>query len=177
MTPMTPMTTMVIPTSAPVVEGPPQGAWAYDDWQHVLPDDGNRYEIIHGAVYITTVPSSFHQWIVTRLIQVVVLQANAAMIHDRRIHGVPDLIVEVLSAGNRHYDEQIKLHAYATAGLLEYAIVDPSARTLKHYRLQQMGQYAAPHIASETQTVAFDCLPDIVLPVGELFTGSPDTTL
>jgi hypothetical protein len=45
-----PMTTLVIPTEAPAVPGPPQGQWTYADWED-LPDDGNRYEIIDGVVY------------------------------------------------------------------------------------------------------------------------------
>ena len=46
--------------------GPPQGQWTYADWEE-LPDDGNRYEIIDGVLYMTTAPSFFHQWIVNRL--------------------------------------------------------------------------------------------------------------
>ena len=58
--------TMIIPTDAPVVAGPPQGQWTYADWE-TLPDDGNRYEVIEGTLYMTTAPSNFHQWIIKRL--------------------------------------------------------------------------------------------------------------
>lgn len=44
------MTTLVIPTEAPAVPGPPQGQWRYADWA-VLLADGNRYEIIDGALF------------------------------------------------------------------------------------------------------------------------------
>ena len=53
------MTALVLPTDAPAVPGPPQGQWTYVDWE-TLPDDGNRYEIIDGVLYMTTAPSSFH---------------------------------------------------------------------------------------------------------------------
>ena len=43
-----------------------QGHWTYADWE-ALPDDGNRYEVIDGVLYMTTAPSFFHQWIVRRL--------------------------------------------------------------------------------------------------------------
>ncbi len=33
----------------------------------LLPDDGNRYEVIDGVLYMTTAPSNYHQWI-SRLI-------------------------------------------------------------------------------------------------------------
>jgi Uma2 family endonuclease len=40
--------------------------WNYARWEQ-LPDDGNRYEVIDGVLYMTTAPSTFHQWIVRRL--------------------------------------------------------------------------------------------------------------
>lgn len=42
-------------------------AWNYERWERELPDDGNRYEIIEGVLYMTTAPSYFHQWIIRRL--------------------------------------------------------------------------------------------------------------
>lgn len=42
------------------------------------------------------------------------------------IHGVPDLLVEILSPGNPKYDKQIKKDLYERFGVKEYWIVDPS---------------------------------------------------
>ena len=36
--------------------------WDRERWDE-LPDDGNRYEIIDGVLYMSTAPSPFHQWI------------------------------------------------------------------------------------------------------------------
>ena len=36
--------------------------WDRDRWDE-LPDDGNRYEIIDGVLYMSTAPSPLHQWI------------------------------------------------------------------------------------------------------------------
>ena len=69
------MATLIIPTDAPLVTGPPQGQWTYADWE-ALPEDGNRYEIIDGVLYMTTAPSNFHQWIVSRLLKVFGLPAE-----------------------------------------------------------------------------------------------------
>jgi Uma2 family endonuclease len=203
------MTTLVISTDAPAVAGPPQGRWTYADWEQ-LPDDGNRYEIIDGALYMTTAPSSFHQWIVQELVEyigipaknqglaftfpapigvimpgcdpvqpdfVVVLASRASIIRERRIMGVPDVIVEILSPGSTAYDQQVKREAYARAGVPEYAIVDPATRTLSHYRLEAPGRYADPHVHGAAEVMSFDCLPAIHVPIGELFAGAPDTTL
>jgi Uma2 family endonuclease len=108
---------------------------------------------------------------------VVVLQSNAAIIYDRRIRGVPDLLIEVLSPSNVVYDQEIKFAAYARAGLPEYVIIDPRSRTFNHYRLSAPGRYAAPHIFGEADTAYLDCLPSLPIPVAELFAGAPDTTL
>ena len=203
------MTALVLPTDAPAVPGPPQGHWTYAHWEE-LPDDGNRYEIIDGVLYMTTAPSSFHQWIIKQLVRyiaipaedqglaygfpapvgvimpgcdpvqpdfVVVLASRKSIFRARRIRGVPDLIVEILSRGTKTYDQQVKLEAYARAGVPEYAIIDPRARTLSHYRLEVTGRYAAPHVYGEAEVARFDCLPTISVPVGDLFAGAPDTTL
>lgn len=47
---------------------------------------------------------------------------------DDRVHGVPDLIVEVLSPSNPELDTVIKRAAYARAGLPEYWIIRPGSR-------------------------------------------------
>lgn len=108
---------------------------------------------------------------------VVVLAEHASIIQDKRIRGVPDLIVEVLSPGNSDYDEEVKLAAYAQAGLPEYAIIDPEKRQLRWYRLLKAGKYGEPLVFNAEDTVTFTCLPTISVPVGKLFEGSPDTTL
>lgn len=103
--------------------------------------------------------------------------ANAGIIRNGRIYGVPDLIIEVLSPGTRAYDERVKLAAYAAAGVPEYAIVDPETRQVRRYLLEAPGRYAAPVVANATDQVAFACLPDIAFCVADLFTGAPDTTV
>lgn len=203
------MVALVISTDAPAVPGPPQGHWTYADWEE-LTDHTNRYEIIDGVLYMTTAPSSFHQWIVASLWQflgtparaqglayvfdapigvimpgcdpvqpdyVVVLAAHASIFRDRRIWGVPDLLVEILSPGNTAYDQEVKLRAYGRAGVPEYVTIDPAARTVSHYRLDAPGHYASPRVLAETDVASFDCLPTISFRVGDLFAGAPDTAL
>ena len=41
--------------------------WTYDEFAR-LPNDGNRYEVIGGELYVTPAPTPLHQKIVTRLI-------------------------------------------------------------------------------------------------------------
>jgi Uma2 family endonuclease len=47
---------------------PAQGEWTYDDYAR-LPDDGNRYEVIRGFLYVTPAPNYKHQFVVVKLIR------------------------------------------------------------------------------------------------------------
>lgn len=67
--------TLIIRTDSPIVAGPPQGQWTLASWE-TLPDDGNRYEVIEGVLYMTTAPSNFHQWIITSLVQYIGIPAK-----------------------------------------------------------------------------------------------------
>jgi Uma2 family endonuclease len=108
---------------------------------------------------------------------VVVLKSNADILQAGRIKGVPDVLVEILSPSNAGYDEHVKLPAYALAGVPEYVIIDPRTRTLSHYRLEAPGRYAARRVFGEAESMNFDCLPQIAIPVDKLFAGAPDPTL
>ena len=44
--------------------------WTYERWE-TLPDDGNLYEVIDGVLYMSTAPSYFHGWVISRLIRLV----------------------------------------------------------------------------------------------------------
>ena len=45
---------------------PVQGQWTYDDYAR-LPDDGKRYEVIRGELYMSAAPRPMHQRVITRL--------------------------------------------------------------------------------------------------------------
>jgi Uma2 family endonuclease len=45
---------------------PVQGRWTYEDYLR-LPDDGNRYEVIRGHLYVTAAPIYDHQFAVLKL--------------------------------------------------------------------------------------------------------------
>lgn len=57
----------------------PDASWDYARWEQ-LPDDGNRYEVIEGVLYMSTAPTLFHQWAVQQLFTLVGLP-----LRDQRI--------------------------------------------------------------------------------------------
>ncbi len=59
----TPTPTTIYPTLPSDQTWPEQGQWTYEDFLR-LPDDGNRYEIIDGVLYMTNAPDPEHQYAV-----------------------------------------------------------------------------------------------------------------
>jgi Uma2 family endonuclease len=57
----------VLPVTAPAVgvAGPQQGQWTYDAYA-AIPDDGKRYEVIEGVLYVAPAPNVAHQAAVTQ---------------------------------------------------------------------------------------------------------------
>lgn len=55
-------TTAKFPTVVPAdwVPGPPQGQWTYADYA-AIPDDGKRYEVVKGVLYMSPAPTPDHQ--------------------------------------------------------------------------------------------------------------------
>ena len=66
----------VLPVVSPAdsVAGPAQGRWTYDDYA-TIPDDGHRYEVVQGMLYMSPAPNVRHQtvvvWIAHYLVQYV----------------------------------------------------------------------------------------------------------
>lgn len=47
-------------TAANDIEGPGQGSWTYQDYA-AIPDDGRRYEVVNGVLYMSPSPGRWHQ--------------------------------------------------------------------------------------------------------------------
>lgn len=184
--------------------------WNRARWEH-LPEDGNRYEVIDGVLYMSTAPSSFHQWIARQgLLElhrqidlpglgvtlmapigvfmpgcepvqpdlVVVLTADRDNFRDRRIEGVPALLVEVQSPSTVGYDDRTKRQAYARAGVPEYWIARPASRDVLvcSHPDATRGDYAQNRVFAPGEELVAATLP-VRISVDSLFAGAPDTTL
>jgi Uma2 family endonuclease len=62
---------------------------------------------------------------------VVLLKASREKLHEQHIVGAPDLVVEVASPSTRALDRLSKYDAYARAGVPEYWIANPEAKTVE----------------------------------------------
>jgi len=180
---------------------PPQGEWTYEDWLK-LPNDGYRYEVIDGVLYVSPPPRIRHQRISIRFVrrlanfveerrlgevleapvgvrfpnQPVPFQPDILFIRrdrldilgEKYVEGVPDLIVEILSPSNWLYDRQEKMEVYQEAGVPEYWIVDPRARAIEVYVLEE-GEYLLIGRYGQGEVARSEVLRNFEIPVDEIF--------
>jgi Uma2 family endonuclease len=130
-----------------------------------MPDDGNRYEIIDGALIVTPSPSMHHQAAVVTMVarlaplcpahfrllvapfdvelapntvvQPDVLIAARSQLTERDLKGPPLLAVEVLSPSTRHLDLAFKRARYEAAGCQSYWVVDPLQPSIACWELEE----------------------------------------
>ena len=140
---------------------------------HSLPDDGNKYELVRGELFVTPPPNPDHESIIASLTHVLLpyVEANhlGMVYHARsvlRFHGsevepdlmvrerlrkdvdwneqpIPILVVEVLSPSTRRRDREQKRSLYTDAGVAEYWLVDPERGTVTVVRSGEPERSAA----------------------------------
>lgn len=84
-------------------------------------------------------------------------------IDSRGVRGAPDMVVEILSDSTRRLDRLVKFNLYLQAGVREYWIVDPAARTVSVYTLEDGAYQNADYGADATVPVKIleDCRIDM----------------
>lgn len=135
---------------------------------YTTPDDGNRYEILDGAIVMTPPPAIAHQSVVTRLLVLLdkparqlglrvfpaptawrigpgqvpepdLVVASTDVITSRAVEGPPVLVIEVMSPSGRGRDLFEKRRIYAQGRASWYWIVDPLEPSLMVLRLTTDG--------------------------------------
>ena len=77
---------------------------------------------------------------------------RAHIITPENIQGAPDLVVEILSPATAERDRNVKFELYAEHGVHEYWIVDPDARTITVFLLDE-GAFEEVDTYSEGETL------------------------
>jgi Uma2 family endonuclease len=192
----------VLPVVVPAdhVAGPGQGRWTYTEYA-ALPDDGQRYEVIDGVLYMTPAPNLGHQGGIARFVYyfmaevelaglgrvfpaptdvelapntvvqpdiVVILNANASILAGMRVLGAPDLVVEIASPSTAGYDRRQKQNAYARAGVWEYWVADPLARTIELLQLSG-GAYVSAGVFQGQAQLPTQVLAGLRVAAGQFF--------
>ena len=187
-------------TPANWVLGPKQGHWTYNHYA-ALPDDGKRYEIVKGVLFMAPSLGGAHQDAVGRFYHylflrientnlgkvrivpfdvqltpavvvqpdvMVILKQNLEKVTSNRVLGAPDLVVEVASPGTTTYDRHAKQIAYAQAGVPEYWIADPTARTVEVFLLEG-ATYNSVGIFEGKATLPSTIVPELTTQIEQFF--------
>lgn len=89
-------------------------------------------------------------------------------IGEKAMQGPPDLAVEIISPTSVEIDRTDKFAQYRDAGVAFYWIVDPIARTLEAWRLEN-GQYISAGRGQQNQTVQLPPFTDLTIPLSRLW--------
>jgi Uma2 family endonuclease len=132
------------PTPANHIPGPKQGEWTYSHYA-ALPDDGNRYEIIDGVLYMAPSPNEFHQE--TADLIATYLTMHVKFNHLGRVFSAPfdvELAENVMLQPDvlvvlKEYNERIKDHI---VGAPDLVVEVASPRTWRYDRIKKYRDYA-----------------------------------
>ena len=91
----------------------------------------------------------------------------------KTVKGAPDLAIEILSPSNPKHDTVIKFKKYMEAGVREYWIVDPKAKTVA-VNILENGKYNT-RICGETEKLPVCVLENCVVDLGEVFSEMIET--
>lgn len=89
-------------------------------------------------------------------------------IDEKGCIGAPDIVVEILSAGNNKKELQNKYEVYEEAGVLEYWIIHPLEKTFLKYILTD-GCFQPTRLLTIGDEVTTPVLPGLVIGLDELF--------
>ena len=90
------------------------------------------------------------------------------LIVEKSIEGVPHLLIEILSPSTASVDRTLKLNTYTRAGVPNYWIVDPEAKTLEVYHLRD-DAYSVAAALDEFSTYCATELENLEVPLEEVF--------
>lgn len=173
-----------------------------------FPDDGKRYEIIDGELYVSKQPHWYHQLVCGRMwaaldswnrqaalgtanlapgvifaddddvapdvIWISSERLETALGPDGKLHSAPELVIEVLSAGNtnRQRDREAKLKLYSRRGVSEYWIIDWRSRKIEVYQRQNL-QLALAATLFEGDVLISPLFPYFSCRLTDIFQGIP----
>ncbi len=100
----------------------------------------------------------------------VLLRGDLADIGADGVVGPPDLVIEVLSPSTRGHDILTKRALYARAGVREYWLVDPDARSVEVLVLAGNALQSVL-VAAGGEPVRSTLFPDLTFPASAVFEG------
>ncbi len=99
----------------------------------------------------------------------IVVICDKAKLDDAGCKGAPDLIIEILSPATARKDLKEKFALYENRGVREYWLVDPEAKTVMAFHLDQAGSYGRPTIYAIEDKIEVAVLSGLVVDLEAIF--------
>jgi len=99
----------------------------------------------------------------------ILVVCNPDKLDEEGCKGAPDWIIEILSPSTAYKDENEKLLLYEKYGVREYWIVQPGAKMVFVYILNDMGKYKKPNVAKEDELINSYAVPDVQIDLSKVF--------
>ena len=84
-------------------------------------------------------------------------------------YGVPSMVIEILSPSTVRHDRLLKFNIYEKFGVKEYWIVEPDAKLVSVFVLQDNNRYGRTELYTETDNVTVSIFPDLVIDLSKVF--------
>ena len=98
-----------------------------------------------------------------------VVLCSPAKVRNGRIHGAPDLVVEVLSPSSAAKDRKHKRRLYELAGVPQYLLIDPAYRYAELFSLGTDGRYPESDMLLSDNTLTLQVAPGFSITLANLF--------
>ncbi len=90
-------------------------------------------------------------------------------IAEKNIQGAPDLVIEIISPSTATKDRREKFNLYEKNGVREYLIVEPEAKHVERFSLNEAGHFDRREIFDDQQVLPLKSLDRLEMPLWELF--------
>lgn len=100
---------------------------------------------------------------------------DPSKLDDSGCKGPPDLIVEILSPATARKDTKEKFERYERAGVREYWIANPSAKTVAVFKRLDGGRFGRPDVYGHEERIKVGIFDDLEIDLQPVF-GVPPAT-
>jgi len=133
----------------------------------VLADYAEQHDL--GEVFVAPYDIVFSKWTALEPDLLFVRRERLSIITEANVQGAPDLVIEILSPGNKAYDRETKHRVYEEAGVAEVWYVDPEKRSVEIMNLGSDRRYEVTATLSGNAAIVSKALPGLSLTLDEVF--------
>lgn len=130
-----------------------------------------RSQILHtkrGLVLTSPIDVVLSKYVTVQPDVLVLLKEHLDRLQKKRIFGVPDLVVEVISPGSAAYDRLVKYSVYERAGVPEYWLVNVDEQAIEVFVLEA-NVYRSLGMFQGQQHLISHIVPEVNVAVSQFF--------